>query len=273
MKSRITRSIDASRITRLWLCAAFLSGPVFADDLTVERLTWAGVKLSSGDTTVLIDAVGTDLWGGAAPEGLVPVSADTPRRYALITHTHNDHFDVKTLKEVLGTAGYVVCHESQAAYVASRGLRVIAAKMHEPVFRGGFAFTAVPAEDGFGAHQVAWIVADGKRKLLHAGDTLWHGQWENIGRQYGPFDVVFMPINGVRVGGERGVETPAVQTPLQAVDAAVLLQPKLMVPIHYGLNDPPNYVEVAEPLETVMSIAQRRGQPARHLAPGERLTL
>ena len=266
------RSADVSRAARLCLFAAFLSGPVLADELIVERLTWAGVKLSAGETTVFIDAVGTDLWDGAAPEGLVPVTVDTSRRYALITHTHNDHFDVDTLKRVLGTAGYVVCHESQAAHIASRGLRVIPARMHEPVFRGGFAFTAVPAEDGFGAHQVGWVVSDGKRKLLHAGDTLWHGQWENIGRQYGPFDIVFMPINGARVGGNRTVETPAVQTPLQAVDAAALLRSKLLVPIHYGLNDPPNYVEVAEPLDTLMSIARRRGQPARHLAPGERLT-
>ncbi|MFT5138493.1 MAG: hypothetical protein ACI9H8_000323 [Lysobacterales bacterium] len=33
-----------------------------AGELSIERLTWAGIKLVSGDTTVFIDAVGTDLW-------------------------------------------------------------------------------------------------------------------------------------------------------------------------------------------------------------------
>lgn len=257
----------------LFFLATMAAGPVLADDLTIERLTWAGIKLVSGDTTVLVDAVGTDIWDGDAPEGLVPVKTDTKRTYALITHAHNDHFDVETLKEVLGPRGYVVCHESEAVYVASRGLRVIPAKMYEPIFRGGFIFTAVPAEDGFGHHQVSWIVSNGNRKVLHGGDTLWHGQWENIGRQYGPFDAVFMPINGVQVTRAVPSATPAVQTPLQAVDAAGLLRANLLVPIHFGVNDPPDYVEVANPLETLIEISGQRGQAVRHLVPGERLTM
>ena len=246
---------------------------IVANDLTIKRLTWAGIKLVSGNTTVMIDAVGTDLWSGNAPEGLVPVESDTQRTYALITHAHNDHFDVPTLKDILGERGYVICHESQAVYIASRGLRVIPAKMYEPVFRGGFIFIAVPAEDGFGDHQVSWIVSSGQHKVLHAGDTLWHGQWENIGRNYGPFDVVFMPINGARVARDIPVETPAVQTPSQAVDAAALLRSKLIIPIHYGLNDPPRYVETDDPLNSLLKIAKERGQRVRHLVPGEELTL
>ena len=77
-----------------------ISTEVVAESLQLERLTWAGVKMQLNDTTVFIDAVGTDLWQGNAPEGLVEVSADTTRRYALITHLHNDHFDVETLRRV-----------------------------------------------------------------------------------------------------------------------------------------------------------------------------
>lgn len=243
-----------------------------AEDWVVERLTWAGVKLVRGDTTLLIDAVGTDLWDGGAPEGLVPVASDTARTYALLTHMHNDHFSVDTLRESLGARGYVICHEDDAAYVASRGLRVIPAVLYEPVFRGGFVITAVPAEDGLGDRQVNWVVADNTRRILHGGDTLWHGQWEKIGRHYGPFDVAFLPINGARV--QRGaVESPISQTPLQAVDAAELLRAALLVPIHYGANDAPGYVEVAEPLRRMREIAEGRGQAVRHLRPGQRLTL
>ena len=270
---RSMSSTGRAGLTSLALFALLHVGPASAESLAIERLTWAGIKLVSGNTTVLIDPVGTDLWNGDAPEGLVPVESDTARTYALITHTHNDHFDVDTLQRVLGEKGYVVCHESQAVYAASRGLRVIPAKMYEPIFRGGFIFTAVPAEDGFGASQVSWIVSGGDQKVLHGGDTLWHGQWENIGRQYGPFDVVFMPINGAKVAREPITETPLVQTPIQAVDAAQLLRAKLLVPIHYGLNDPPHYVEVADPLETLIETAKRRNQAVKHLAPGEWLTL
>jgi len=247
--------------------------PAMAVELDVERLTWAGVKMVSGDTTVLVDAVGTDLWGGDAPEGLVPVNVNTGRRYALITHAHNDHFDLETLKSVLGERGYVICHQDIATHIASRGLRVIPAQMHVPVMRGGFVFTAVPAEDGLGAEQVSWVISTPDQTIFHAGDTLWHGQWHMIGKQYGPFDMAFLPINGARLASDPPQETPFTLTPAQAVDAALTLRAKELVPIHFGLNDPPNYVEVAEPLAAVMDEGKRRQQVVRHMQPGEIIRL
>jgi L-ascorbate metabolism protein UlaG (beta-lactamase superfamily) len=264
-------------LLRITIATAAIALSIFAlpaaADVQLERLTWSGVKLVSGDTTVFVDAVGTDLWDGKAPEGLVPVSADTRRRYALITHAHNDHFDFETLKQVLGERGYVICHEDIATYIASRGLKVIPAAYYTPVMRGGFVFTAVPAEDGLGDDQVSWVISNGAKRIFHGGDTLWHGQWKTIGVQYGPFDVAFMPINGARLAGDPPQETPFTLTPQQAVDAAVTLRAKKLVPIHYGLNDPPNYVEVEHPLKTLQHTAARRGLTIRHLAPGEQLLL
>lgn len=253
--------------------AIAVPGTAHATELQIERLTWAGVKLVSENTTVFIDAVGKDLWEGNAPEGLVPVTADTDRRYALVSHVHNDHFDVDTLKEVLGDRGYVICHESVATYIASRGLKVIPARTYSPVARGGFLFTAVPAEDGLGAQQVSWVISVHGRRFLHAGDTLWHGQWPLIGDQFGPFDAVFLPVNGARVLRDPMPETPAVMSPAQAVDAAVLLRAKEIVPIHYGLSDPPYYQEVDSPIDTLLQVAERRNVSVRNLLPGETFLL
>lgn len=131
--------------------------------------------------------------------------------------------------------------------------------------------TAVPAEDGFGEEQVSWIESKDGKRVLHGGDTLWHGKWSVIGEQYGPFDAVFMPINGAQMAGEPATESPRVQTPLQAIDAAALLRARILVPIHYGLNDPPNYTEVDDPLAKPQKIAARRGQAVQHLLPGQSL--
>jgi L-ascorbate metabolism protein UlaG (beta-lactamase superfamily) len=264
-----------TRIQQALVAMILLAGGQIAaaDDLHIERLTWAGIKLVAGDTTVFVDAIGTDLWDGHPPGGLVALEADTSRRYALITHAHNDHFDATSLKAVLGDNGYVICHESVATYVASRGLRVIPAKTWEPLRRGGFVFTAVPAEDGFGAEQVSWIVSRGDRKFLHAGDTLWHGKWSLIGQQFGPFDAVFLPINAARVGPDPKPETPGVMGPEQAVDAAILLGAMRIVPIHFGGHQPPGYLEPEQVLATFLATAKRRNMVATRLLPGERLEL
>ena len=268
---RTLRRIGRSIIVMVVVIVALPAANLLAADLTIERLTWAGIKMVSDETTVFVDAVGTDLWDGNAPEGLVPVIADTRRRYALITHTHNDHFDVETLKEVLGDKGYVICHESIATHVASRGLKVIPARLYEPILRGGFVFMAVPAMDGLGSEQVSWIIRNGDQQFLHAGYTLWHGLWSAIGQAYGPFDTVFLPINGARVMQDPMPETPVSLTPTQAIDAALMLRADLLVPIHYGLNDPPYYTEVEDALEKVIAEGERREQKVQHLEPGQKL--
>jgi L-ascorbate metabolism protein UlaG (beta-lactamase superfamily) len=68
-------------------------------------------------------------------------------------------------------------------------------------------------------------------------------------------------------------ETPAVLTPSQAVDAAISLRARQIVPIHFGLNDPPYYVEVTKPLATLKRNARRRDVKMRHMVPGERWQL
>ena len=251
------------------LSLALLSLSAAAETLRIERLTWAGAKISNERATVFVDAVGTDLWNGEAPQGLVPVTADTRLRFALLTHLHNDHFDAATLSEVLGERGSVICAESAATYVASRGLRVIPARLWEPQMRGGFVFTALPAADGFGDEQVSWLIQHQQTRILHAGDSLWHGQWGLIGAQFGPIDVAFLPINGAMVATRPSTRSSAVMTPQQAVDAARLLGVRSAVPIHFGLNSPPNYVEVDNPLQTFLDLAAEQELTVQPLRPGE----
>ena len=59
--------------------------------------------------------------------------------------------------------------------------------------------------------------------------------------------------------------------PRQAVDAALLLRAERLVPIHYGLNDPPYYVEVDKPLMTLRLNADARGMAMIPLSPGDNL--
>src|SRR3546814_6380636 len=88
----------------------------------------------------------------------------------------------------------------------------------EPQLLGDFTATPVPASDGYGDVQMSWVVSAGGRRIFHGGDTLWHGHWWRIGRQFGPFDAAFLPVNGARFGWRKPVSgLPGVLNPKPAV--------------------------------------------------------
>ncbi len=239
--------------------------------LEIRRLTWAGVQIASADATVFVDVVARDIWDGSAPGGYVAPAAATPRRYALVTHTHNDHFDAGSLRTLLGERGYVICHEAVAVHIASRGLRVIPARLHEPVSRAGFTFVAVPAVDGVGDEQVSWVIRHGDTRLFHGGDTMLHGRFAAIGDHYGPFDAAFLPVNGARIRLREDLTARAVMTPEEAAFAAKALHAAIAVPIHYGLSDPPYYVEEPDAPGRLTAAASGSRVTVVALRPGERL--
>ncbi len=245
-----------------------------AEERTViQRLHWAGVKIERGGVALYIDAI--------APPDPVAYDASSERRtkYALISHGHGDHFDIEYLRDVLGDRGVIFCHEDALGDLDMRTLRVQAVDHWEPVFlpRSGADIVAfaVPASDGFGISQTSWALRCGDTKIIHCGDTLWHGEFWDVGRALGPFELAFLPINGARqtVGRFADLGVPGVLTPDQAVAAAIALRARVVVPIHYGSPDPPHYVETERNLDRFRSEARRRAIDVRVLDPGESITL
>jgi L-ascorbate metabolism protein UlaG (beta-lactamase superfamily) len=129
----------------------------------------------------------------------------------------------------------------------------------------------VPASDGLGDKQVSWVVLFNGQRYLHCGDTIWHGKWRSYGSVYGPFDVVFMSVNGAMQADEPASEIPLSLNPKEAVDAAILLGAKQLVPTHYGFHVPGSYEEVKEPLKQLKTLAESRQVVVNWLKPGERL--
>lgn len=242
--------------------------------LRAQRLAWAGIRLQSGKDALFLDPLlDPDVWGTALKDSFIPLDGVEGQRYVLVTHRHPDHFDPKAVRQALGDSGTLVCTADGAAAAAALGIKVRVAKLYEPLLLGDFTATAVPASDGYGDEQVSWVVSAGGRRILHGGDTLWHGAWWQIGRQYGPFDAVFLPINGARFGWRKPVsDVPGVLTPEQAVAAAVVLGARLLVPIHYGVIGAEDYSEVADPEVAMLQAARKRGVAVEVARPGEWLT-
>jgi L-ascorbate metabolism protein UlaG (beta-lactamase superfamily) len=241
-----------------------------APRLEAQRLGWAGVRLRLGKASLYIDPlVDSAVWGGALQSPLVPIEGSGDSGSVLITHRHPDHCDPIAIKQLVGANGALVSTHQDGYCTIPAGIRVRLADLYEPQLLGDFTAVAVPAVDGYGDPQVSWIVMAGGRKVIHCGDTLWHGHWWQIGRAYGPFDAAFLPINGARFGWRQPVsDVPAVMTPEQAVAAAVVLGARRLVPIHYGMSASKEYTEIPDLEKNLLAEGVKRSVEVRILEPG-----
>jgi L-ascorbate metabolism protein UlaG (beta-lactamase superfamily) len=230
--------------------------------MRVHRLSWAGVEISSGASRLLLDPLAhaqpLRAFLGAPRARLVPVPIDG-RTWVAVTHLHADHCDRALLRRV--PARQVICHKPVLDQLAADGIAATGTRLWEPIEAGPFRVTPVPSHDWRGDDQVAWVVETGRHRLIHCGDTIWHGGWYEIARRYQAFDAAFLPINGViaRLPGFTATDVPATLTPEQAIEAAIVLQARRACPIHHGLfHNPPQYAEQDHALERFQAAAQRR---------------
>jgi L-ascorbate metabolism protein UlaG (beta-lactamase superfamily) len=261
--------------------------------MRIKWLGWAGVELEAQGERVLVDplqdASAVFAWLGERaramriPELVPPLPGAIT---GLLTHLHRDHADAAALSSGL-RAGAIVCEPVDYGGEGRERLAVVQAD-HEltaaglarqpaPVWTsttaGAFTLTALPAVDGTGDPQVSWLLeADGK-KVLHLGDTMWHGWWWRIRERYGPPDVVLAPINGARLTfphRQPASTLPGAMDPEQAALAAELLHADRLIPIHYGAYDLPGiYEPVGNPRERLNAATDR----ATPMQPGETIEI
>jgi L-ascorbate metabolism protein UlaG (beta-lactamase superfamily) len=246
--------------------------------MRIRRLTWAGVEIHTGAGTLVADLLtGTPAlsrWAGQPrDELLAPSAAPGTVAAAAVSHLHSDHFDVEALRRALAPDAPVLCPGAVAEVVSETGLNARGLELWETVAIEDFEITAVPAVDGFGVPQVSWVVSDGGSRLIHCGDTLWHGYWWQIAERCGPIDLALLPINAAVAAFdylEPPSEQPAVLTPEQAAAAARVLQTRLAAPIHYGtFHKPPLYISLPDPESSFLLAARRRGVAAWLAQPGD----
>jgi L-ascorbate metabolism protein UlaG (beta-lactamase superfamily) len=235
--------------------------------MRIRRLGWAGIELESQGQTLVIDYVlgwkSIEPFIGPPRTPLLPSTKPGKAAGALVTHLHTDHTDASAISSALSpdaslyrprtmegefmeVAGVAGAEEE----LATEGVPQVHAEAWDSFEIGPFTATALPAVDGFGDPQVSWLVeAEGKR-VLHAGDTLFHGSWWLIQMRFGPLDAAFVPVNGANASFPHrqpasGIE--ASMTPEQAVAAARITGARKLVPIHYdGIHEPPVYEQTGE---------------------------
>ncbi|MBD2871928.1 MBL fold metallo-hydrolase [Paenibacillus arenilitoris] len=217
--------------------------------MNIQKLPWAGIRIETGDIAIVIDPIARILeeFGGAR-EPMYPISNFGKADALLITHLHEDHFDPAAIIEAYGAAIPIYVAAGLEDAVRAAGLtNVIGVAVHSTFeLSRDVKVTALPSVDGLGDIQVAWFVEGAGRKVIHCGDTLWHGYWWSFAQNYGPFDAACLPVNGavLELPGMIPTGQPICLTPEQAIAAATVLGAKTLVPIHYGtMQYPPIYNE------------------------------
>jgi L-ascorbate metabolism protein UlaG (beta-lactamase superfamily) len=207
-----------------------------------------------------------------APPDVIPPRAGALA--GLVTHLHRDHADAAALAATLSSdapvyepEGYGGGRLEQLAVAQADHELGTAQLQRRPtapwtsVPLGPFTLTALPAVDGTGDPQVSWLIEAGDKRVLHLGDTMFHGWWWRINERFGAPDVVLAPINGARLSvPHRRPASPvaAAMDPEQAALAAELLKADRIVPIHYGGYALPGlYEPVPDALERLEATSDR----------------
>jgi L-ascorbate metabolism protein UlaG (beta-lactamase superfamily) len=249
--------------------------------MRIRWLGWAGVEIEAEGATVVVDplqdaaAVFAALGERAAGIPVPEVVAPQPGAVAgLVTHLHRDHADAAALTAALAAGAMVLEPQSyggdrieQLGIAQADGELTAAGLARSPsVFwasatAGPFTLTAIPAADGTGDPQVSWLIEAAGRRVLHLGDTMFHGWWWRIAERFGAPDVVLAPINGARVSFPHRrppSPLPVAMAPEEAALAADLLRAEQLVPIHYGGYELAGlYEPVPDALERVRSASSR----------------
>jgi L-ascorbate metabolism protein UlaG (beta-lactamase superfamily) len=261
--------------------------------MRVRWLGWAGVEVEAQGERIVIDpledATAVFAWLGERADGtpLPEVIAARPGAVAgVVTHLHRDHADAAALQAALAPGAPLYepqdlgGNRRERAAIAQADDELRAAKISRrptapwtSVQAGPFTLVALPAVDGTGDPQVSWLIEADDARVLHLGDTMWHGWWWRFAERYGPPDLVLAPINGARLTlphRKPASSLPGALDPEQAAQAAELLRGDRLVPIHYDGYDIPDAYEPVPDAEARLRVASPR---AHVLEVGERLDI
>ena len=181
--------------------------------MKITRLGWAGLELEAAGQLAVIDllqdAAPMAQFMGEPQTALPAPSRSGAAALALVTHLHQDHTDPAAIGAALAPDGVLLRPaadageflETAATAVAEQSLAELGIAQQvvapwETVEVGPFRATAIPAADGFGDPQISWVVEAEGTRILHAGDTLFHGWWWRARMRLGDLDYAFLPVNG-----------------------------------------------------------------------------
>lgn len=260
------------------------TAPISSEPLAVSWLGHSTALIEIDGYRVLTDPVWSDRCSPSrtvGPQRLHPVPAPLEALPALdavvVSHDHYDHLDMDTVLALARTqrAPFVVplgvgAHLRQWRIPAER---IIELDWNEQVRIGDLTLVCTPARHFSGRFLSrnttlwsSWAIIGPKHRAYFGGDTGYTGSFEQVGTDYGPFDLTLMPIGAYNTAWPDIHMNPeeAVRAHRDVSDAG------LLVPIHwctFRLAPHP----WAEPVERLLVSAQDEGVRTAVPRPGGRV--
>ena len=277
----------------------------------IWRLSNAGFAIRLGDTVIFVDPVftsplpeyeaerramaetgmvqtaGQELRYYDRPENIkremhaLPLSPEEVERadYVLITHDHGDHIDPAGLAKIAHHTPTVLAPKSCQArdgirFVPKENINlqdvglpassIVEARHGDRHDYEDFSVTVIPAKHLNSVGACGYLIETSHGTIYHPGD----GQYDHADKDTVcglEVDYLFIPINDTNLGVG------------YAATLTFILQPRVVIPCHYGYTYPPVRSQGGHPAEFVTALAARNYKlpftDIAILSPGGRLVL
>ena len=195
--------------------------------------------------------------------------------HIIISHDHYDHLDMETVKYFVNSNVKFITPLGVGSHLRYWGVdeaRITELDWWEEANLDGLMYAATPSQHFSGRIGVmhndktlwaSWVIAGKTESVYFSGDSGYDTHYKDIGRKYGPFDVVFME-NGQYNESWRAVHN----LPDEAITAFKDVGGTYLVPVHWGMFnlsvhnwfDPPNEITRLAKAEDIKLITPRLGQ-------------
>jgi L-ascorbate metabolism protein UlaG (beta-lactamase superfamily) len=210
-------------------------------DLSVTRLVHSSAVIDFRETRILLDP-----WYSPTPplgpSEDVGISLENlpPMRGILITHKHDDHFDAETLRDYSNKTLRVIVPIGLGPAIRAMGYEdVVELDEWDQSQIGSVIVTAVPARHN--TRENGYVLQGNGLTLYIAGDTQFDAKvFQDVVARFPSLDAALLPVGGIRLFGRK-----LDMTPDEAAEAFAILQPKHVIPYHYGLTGPFPFVTAA----------------------------
>ncbi len=214
-----------------------------------DYFVWLGhstVFMRLGGKAVLTDPVLWDVNFLVKRKTPLPVQPEElpPIDFCLISHNHFDHLNTKSVKYLKKTSDPLfVTGPGYGDYFRSIGItKTVDLDWREAHQAEGFKITSLPVQHWakrsfFDFNRMLWcsfLIERQGRKYLWVGDSGYFEGFKEIGKDYGPVDVLFIPAGAYE---PRWFMKKNHMNPEEAVEAAKDLRARLAIPIHWGTFD------------------------------------